>query len=172
VAVPLPLAGHAQVFLRLRTLALAAIELAEAEVAVRGERAHPAWLGERQRLTVVAFSLVGAACRRDVAGEAEGVSLASPSPHPAGERQCLSGVARGLVDPARRSAARSGRSPGLTILLVEQNASMALELADRPYVLESGRVSLEGRASELARTDLVRKLISVREPSTGHGPFG
>ena len=49
---------------------------------------------------------------------------------------------------------------------------MALELADRAYVLESGRVALEGRASELARTDLVRKLISMREPSTGHGPFG
>jgi ABC-type branched-subunit amino acid transport system ATPase component len=49
---------------------------------------------------------------------------------------------------------------------------MALELADRACVLESGRVSLEGRASELARTDLVRKLCLVREPSTGHGPFG
>ncbi len=49
---------------------------------------------------------------------------------------------------------------------------MTLELADRAYVLESGRVSLEGRASELARTDLVNKLISVRGPSTGHGPFG
>jgi len=47
---------------------------------------------------------------------------------------------------------------GLTILLVEQNAAMALELADRVYVLESGRVSLEGRAAELAETDMVRKL--------------
>ena len=47
---------------------------------------------------------------------------------------------------------------GLTILLVEQNAAMALELADRVYVLESGRVSLEGPATELAKTDMVRKL--------------
>ncbi len=47
---------------------------------------------------------------------------------------------------------------GLTILLVEQNAAMALELADRVYVLESGHVSLEGRAADLARTDVVRKL--------------
>ena len=47
---------------------------------------------------------------------------------------------------------------GLTILLVEQNAAMALELADRVYVLESGHVSLEGGAAELAKTDMVRKL--------------
>jgi len=47
---------------------------------------------------------------------------------------------------------------GLTILLVEQNAAMALELADRVYVLESGHVSLEGAAAELAKTDMVRKL--------------
>jgi branched-chain amino acid transport system ATP-binding protein len=47
---------------------------------------------------------------------------------------------------------------GLTILLVEQNAAMALELADRAYVLESGHVSLEGPAASLASTDVVRKL--------------
>jgi branched-chain amino acid transport system ATP-binding protein len=47
---------------------------------------------------------------------------------------------------------------GLTILLVEQNAALALELADRVYVLESGHVSVEGRAAELAKTDMVRKL--------------
>jgi branched-chain amino acid transport system ATP-binding protein len=47
---------------------------------------------------------------------------------------------------------------GLTIMLVEQNAAMALELADRAYLLESGHVSLHGTASELQRTDVVRKL--------------
>jgi len=47
---------------------------------------------------------------------------------------------------------------GLTIVLVEQNAAMALELADRAYVMESGHVSLEGRAADLAKTDVVRKL--------------
>src|SRR5213593_265910 len=47
---------------------------------------------------------------------------------------------------------------GLTIVLVEQNAAMALELADRAYLLESGHVSLHGTAAELGRTDVVRKL--------------
>ncbi len=47
---------------------------------------------------------------------------------------------------------------GLTIVLVEQNAAMALELADRAYLLESGHISLHGTAAELQRTDVVRKL--------------
>ncbi len=47
---------------------------------------------------------------------------------------------------------------GLTIMLVEQNAAMALELADHAYLLESGHVSLHGTAAELQRTDVVRKL--------------
>jgi branched-chain amino acid transport system ATP-binding protein len=42
------------------------------------------------------------------------------------------------------------RNRGMTILIVEQNARAALELADRAYVVESGRAILEGRADELA----------------------
>ena len=68
-------------------------------MAVGDERAHAELAGEGQRLAVVAFGVLGAACRRDVTGEAEGVGLACPSPQPTGERQCLSGVAGGLVDP-------------------------------------------------------------------------
>jgi branched-chain amino acid transport system ATP-binding protein len=49
------------------------------------------------------------------------------------------------------------REHGTTILLVEQNAHAALELADRAYVLESGRVSFEGKASELVRDERVQK---------------
>ena len=49
-------------------------------------------------------------------------------------------------------------SRGLTIMLVEQNAAMALELADRAYLLESGHISLHGTAADLQKTDLVRKL--------------
>ena len=45
---------------------------------------------------------------------------------------------------------------GVTVVLVEQNAAMALEVADRALVLEVGRVSLEGTAEELAETDGVR----------------
>lgn len=46
---------------------------------------------------------------------------------------------------------------GTTILLVEQNAQMALSVADRAYVLETGRVSLSGTGAELAASDEVRK---------------
>lgn len=46
---------------------------------------------------------------------------------------------------------------GTTILLVEQNARMALSVADRAYVLETGNVTLEGDAKELMNNDSVRK---------------
>lgn len=45
---------------------------------------------------------------------------------------------------------------GTTILLVEQNASMALSIADRAYVLETGEIALEGKASELMEDPKVR----------------
>ncbi len=46
---------------------------------------------------------------------------------------------------------------GTTILLVEQNAAMALEIADRAYVIESGVITLKGTGAELARDDSVRR---------------
>ena len=46
---------------------------------------------------------------------------------------------------------------GVTVLLVEQNAQMALSIADRAYVLETGRISMEGPAQELLTNDNVRK---------------
>lgn len=46
---------------------------------------------------------------------------------------------------------------GTTILLVEQNAEMALEVADRAYVLESGRIKLSGTGTELAQSDEIKK---------------
>ena len=46
---------------------------------------------------------------------------------------------------------------GITILLVEQNAKMALAVSDRAYVLETGKISMSGQASELANDDRVRK---------------
>ncbi|MEX2316376.1 MAG: ABC transporter ATP-binding protein [Pirellulales bacterium] len=48
-------------------------------------------------------------------------------------------------------------SEGTTILLIEQNASMALKVADRAYVIEVGEIQMEGVASELAKSDEVRK---------------
>ena len=46
---------------------------------------------------------------------------------------------------------------GTTILLVEQNAGMALSVADRAYVLETGKITLSGTGAELARSDQVRQ---------------
>lgn len=46
---------------------------------------------------------------------------------------------------------------GTTILLVEQNAKMALGIADRAYVLETGKIVLEGTGEELAASERVRK---------------
>jgi len=47
---------------------------------------------------------------------------------------------------------------GMTVLLAEQNAAMALGCAGRAYVLDSGKVVLEGAANELERNQTVRKL--------------
>jgi|Deesub1362B_J571_1020462.scaffolds.fasta_scaffold09969_2 branched-chain amino acid transport system ATP-binding protein len=49
------------------------------------------------------------------------------------------------------------RGHGLTVLLVEQNIHYALELADRCYVLENGRIVLEGTGEELARSEHIKK---------------
>lgn len=46
---------------------------------------------------------------------------------------------------------------GTTILLVEQNAEMALEVADRAYVLETGKIKLSGTGTELAQSDEIKK---------------
>lgn len=46
---------------------------------------------------------------------------------------------------------------GTTVLLVEQNAKKALSIADRAYVLETGKIVLEGKASELLTNDSIKK---------------
>ncbi len=92
-----------------------------------------------------------------------------------GERQMLA-IARGLVPRPRLlmlDEPSLGVGPklvdeiygkltmlikrGMTVLLVEQNTSYALELADRGYVLENGKVALQGAAKDLAGSDHVRK---------------
>ncbi|HUK14318.1 MAG TPA: ABC transporter ATP-binding protein [Thermoanaerobaculaceae bacterium] len=62
-----------------------------------------------------------------------------------------------LVVRAIFDAMRAIRARGVTILLVEQNVKHALALADRAYVLESGRVTLAGAARELAGDPRVRR---------------
>ena len=46
---------------------------------------------------------------------------------------------------------------GVTLLLIEQNAQMALRLANRGYVMETGSIALEGTSQELISNDKVRK---------------
>jgi branched-chain amino acid transport system ATP-binding protein len=56
-----------------------------------------------------------------------------------------------IFDTVRQIAAS-----GMTILLVEQNARLALEISDRAYVLENGEMAMTGRASELLESDVVK----------------
>ena len=92
-----------------------------------------------------------------------------------GEQQMLA-IARGLIAKPRcllldeptlglaplivQEIARIVRmlaGKGMAILLAEQNAAMALGVADRAYVLETGRVSLEGTGADLTRDEAVRR---------------
>ena len=62
---------------------------------------------------------------------------------------------------------RNIRSQGITILLVEQNARMALEISDRAYVLETGNIALEGPAADLLRDEHVKAAyLGVTECTT------
>jgi len=58
---------------------------------------------------------------------------------------------------------------GVTIFMVEQNANMALQIADRAYVLQTGHVVLNGPAAELRETELIRRAylgeLTVPEPA-------
>ena len=49
------------------------------------------------------------------------------------------------------------KSEGTTVLLVEQNANMALQVADRAYVLETGKIIMDGNANDLMNDERVRK---------------
>jgi branched-chain amino acid transport system ATP-binding protein len=49
------------------------------------------------------------------------------------------------------------KGEGITILLVEQNVREALEMADRAYVLQTGRTIYKGTGDELLETDIVKK---------------
>jgi branched-chain amino acid transport system ATP-binding protein len=62
-------------------------------------------------------------------------------------------VVRGILDIVRRL----NKEEGIAVLIVEQNAKLALEAADSAYVLETGRVVLEGRSDELLTNDSVRR---------------
>lgn len=66
------------------------------------------------------------------------------------------GLAPNLVDEIYQRL-YALRERGLTVLLVEQNISYALEFADRGYVLENGRIVMEGSGAELAGSEHIKK---------------
>ena len=66
------------------------------------------------------------------------------------------GLAPMVVDDLAEHLARLNRASGMAVLLVEQNARLALELCPRAYVLEAGRIALSGTSAELEHSPAVR----------------
>jgi branched-chain amino acid transport system ATP-binding protein len=62
-----------------------------------------------------------------------------------------------LVDEILEALRQLHQREGLTMLLVEQNVPAALRLADRGYVIQTGRIVLEGTGQELLNSEMVRK---------------
>ncbi len=105
----------------------------------------------RVRLTQIAGTMSGGeqqmlAVGRAMMGKPELLMLDEPS----------MGLAPVLVDMIFETIVKI-RQQGVTILLIEQNASAALDVADRAYVLESGTVKLSGNAKDLAKNEEVTK---------------
>ena len=80
------------------------------------------------------------------------------------------GLAPLIVTSVMETIARIARD-GTTVLLVEQNAHLALQIATRAYVLETGRVALSGAASDLLKSDEMRRAylgsaVRVDKPQT------
>jgi len=76
------------------------------------------------------------------------------------------GLAPQIVERVRDVIAEIN-ADGVTVVLVEQNAAMALALADDAVVLEVGQVALEGPAAELAESDAVRdRYLGIAPPAT------
>ena len=67
------------------------------------------------------------------------------------------GLAPKLIDEIYEKIRQLRKEFGLTVLLVEQNTSYALELADRGYVLENGRIVLEGDSKFLSESEHVKQ---------------
>ena len=68
------------------------------------------------------------------------------------------GLAPLLVQEIARAVVAINRDDRVSIILVEQNSRMALGISSRAYALETGRVALEGRSSDLAQDDRIREL--------------
>ena len=68
------------------------------------------------------------------------------------------GLAPQLIE-AVFNALRVLRETGVTILLVEQNVTKTLQMSDRGYVIEKGKIVLQGKSPDLAQNDYVRKVF-------------
>ncbi len=68
------------------------------------------------------------------------------------------GLAPLVVKDIFRILAAINREEGVSMLIVEQNANLALDLADRAYLLETGRVAVCGASSEVRADELVRRV--------------
>jgi branched-chain amino acid transport system ATP-binding protein len=82
------------------------------------------------------------------------------------------GLAPLIVKGVMETIARVARS-GTTVLLVEQNAHLALQIATRAYVLETGRVALSGAAGELLKSEEMRRAYlgsAVRTKPSAEAP--
>jgi branched-chain amino acid transport system ATP-binding protein len=67
------------------------------------------------------------------------------------------GLAPLVVQEIFRIVRTINQREGVSVLLVEQNAALALDLADQAYLLETGRVVMSGRADELKKDDAIRR---------------
>ena len=67
------------------------------------------------------------------------------------------GLAPNIVDDILNVASSMARNDGIAVLLVEQDITKALACADRGYVIENGRIALQGRAHELSTNEHVKK---------------
>ena len=81
------------------------------------------------------------------------------------------GLAPLMVDEVMRSI-RAFRDSGVTVFLVEQNANLALRLADRAYVMETGKITMTGSGAQLLADERVRAsyLGAKATPHTGVAP--
>jgi len=67
------------------------------------------------------------------------------------------GIMPKLITEIFEMIKKVNREEGLTILLVEQNVQEALEVANYAYVLQTGRIMMEGKSSDLLKTDMIKK---------------
>lgn len=68
------------------------------------------------------------------------------------------GIAPLVIAEIAKMIKRLNEELGATILLIEQNANLALNMSHRAYILETGRISLEGPSKELASDDRIQKI--------------